>query len=168
MESADGAAVHVVLPNQKQQQTKAEAALQEAAAYRASAHNEPATWSQADDPNKPDPSWSSCTMWTLFAVGWLFTPCWWLGVASGLTAGGDSSCLLRRRRGLKQGQKAAWWADLIMSLVSALVVLLVCAIYFSRTGGQHIQGVLTCSATLYSKPKAELIRTGMHSARACL
>jgi hypothetical protein len=135
MESADGAAVHVVLPNQRQQQqTKAEAALQEAAAYRAPAHNETATWSN-EDPDKPDPSWSSCTMWTLFAVGWLFAPCWWLGVASGLTAGGDSSCLLRRRRGLKQGQKAAWWAHLIMSLVSALVVLLVCAIYFSRTGG---------------------------------
>lgn len=133
MDSRDGASVHVVLSGQHQQQTKAEAALQEAAVYRPPAHNEAAAWG-ADADDKDDPAWSSRAMWIMFAVGWLFTPAWWLGVASGLTVGRDRQCFLRQRRGLKQGQRAAWVANCIMTLVSILVVVLVCAIYFGRTG----------------------------------
>lgn len=130
---ADGAAVHVILPGrQGQQQTKAQAALADATAV-----SEHATWAADAAAADEARSWSSTQMWVMFGLGWLFTPGWWLGVAAGLTTGKDRQCLLRKRSGLKPGQQAAWVANLIMTVVSTLVVVLVCSIYLTRAAGTH-------------------------------
>lgn len=114
-----------------QQETKAAAALQETS-QPARDHHEHSTW-HADDASQPaEPAWSSKTLWALFALGWIIAPCWWAGVAAGLTTGPDSRCLLRRRRGLKPAQVAAWYAHITMTIVSAVLVILVCSIVLTR------------------------------------
>jgi hypothetical protein len=133
--------VHVTLPG-LQQQTKAQAAQAAATAPAVSKH---ATWGASATAVD---TWSSTQMWVMFAAGWLFTPSWWLGVAAGLTTGKVRQCFLRKRAGLTQGQQAAWVANLIMTVVSTLVVVLVCSIYLSRAGTHTSSGQPTRQSML--------------------
>lgn len=80
----------------------------------------------------PGCGWSATGLWILFLLGWVCPPCWWVGVAAGLRSGKDGEYLLKRRKKLQPQQNAAWWACVIMSVVSALVLILVLAIYFGR------------------------------------
>jgi hypothetical protein len=76
--------------------------------------------------------WSAAGLWTLFVVGWILPPCWWVGVAVGLRGGKDRECLILGRKKLSAAQNAAWWACVIMSLVSVLVLLLVLPMWYGR------------------------------------
>jgi hypothetical protein len=78
--------------------------------------------------------WSSCTLWTLFALGWVFAPCWWVGAAAGLRAGNDRQCLIKRKRGLNPAQSAAWWSNVVLTVLSAAALILVTTLYYGRMG----------------------------------
>lgn len=80
-----------------------------------------------------DPSWSANTMWTLFAVGWLLAPCWWVGVASGFKIGS----LFKRKKGLNSSQTAAWFAHIFMTVASTVIVI-VCASVLAGKKGRHL------------------------------
>jgi hypothetical protein len=75
---------------------------------------------------------SAAGFWALFVVGWILPPCWWVGVAVGLKGGKDRECLMLKRKKLSTAQNGAWWACVIMSLVSALVLLLVLPVWYGR------------------------------------
>lgn len=75
---------------------------------------------------------SSKSLWALFALGWLFPPCWWVAAAAGLQAGGDAQCLMQRRKGQSGSQSAAWRAGVAMTAVSAAVLVLALPIYYGR------------------------------------
>ena len=79
---------------------------------------------------------SNC-MWGLFLVGWLFPPAWWAGTFKGLRCGKDDEYFIKRREGTPT---IAWAANLLMSLVSAVVLILVLAIIFGRPGPQQEGG----------------------------
>lgn len=70
--------------------------------------------------------WSGGVMWALFLTGWLFAPAWWVGLAGGLRCGKDGECFIK-----------PWAANLVMTLVSAVVLILVLSIYFGRRGAQQ-------------------------------
>lgn len=71
------------------------------------------------------------SMWVLFIMGWVIAPCWWIGVATGSCTGKDSQCLIKRRQDLKPTQVAAWRANLAMTVISTVLVVLVCSIHLS-------------------------------------
>jgi hypothetical protein len=73
-------------------------------------------------------------MWGMFLVGWLFPPAWWAGTLKGLRCGKDDEYFVKRREGTPT---IAWAANLLMSLVSAVVLILVLAIIFGRPGPQQ-------------------------------
>ncbi len=73
-------------------------------------------------------------MWALFLTGWLFAPAWWVGLAGGLRCGRDGEFLIKRRQGTAT---RPWAANLVMTLVSAVVLILVLSIYFGRRGAQQ-------------------------------
>jgi hypothetical protein len=134
----DHAEVHVALPQHKPaDKTKAPATLQQENAFHAPAHAEHGTWHSSISSHAA-PSCASCKavdpMWWLFVLGWVIAPCWWLGVARGLKTGQDRQCLVKRRTDLKPTQNYAWWANVAMTVVSAVLVVLVCAIHLSRPG----------------------------------
>lgn len=79
-------------------------------------------------------AWSSKCMWGAFLLGWIFPPAWWAGVAGGLRCGKDNECFLKRRDGTCT---LAWAANVLMSLVSAVVLILVLSIVFGRPGPQQ-------------------------------
>jgi hypothetical protein len=88
--------------------------------------------------------WSAKGLWILFLLGWLCPPCWWVGVAAGLRSGKDGEYLLKRRKKLPPQENKAWWACVIMSLVSALVLILVLAIYFGQKSPVQEGELLLC------------------------
>lgn len=98
-----------------QQNTKAPATLEESAAFRPpDQHTEHNTWHDQAEGNS-----SRCSKldlsWMLFILGWVIAPCWWVGVAMGLTTGADNKFLIVRKQGLKPTQVKAWWANLSMT-----------------------------------------------------
>jgi hypothetical protein len=122
--------VEVVLPTKQQAKkkgTKAPATLNQ---FEADATQPPPAVGKEDD--VPACGLSAAGFWALFVVGWILPPCWWVGVAVGLKSGKDSEFLMLKRKKLSVAQNAAWWACVIMSLVSALVLILVLAIYFGK------------------------------------
>ena len=124
--SAEGVQVNLLLPKKKECKkggTKAPARLNQLEATPAAA--------AADDcveDKQPGCGWSAKGLWILFLLGWVCPPCWWVGVAAGLRSGKDGEYLLKRRRKLPPQENKAWRACVIMSLVSALVLILVLAI----------------------------------------
>lgn len=76
--------------------------------------------------------WSSRALWVLFGLGWVFPPFWWVATAAGLTSGGGAQCFIQRRTGQSRVQTAAWRASLVMTVLSADVLVLVLPIYYSR------------------------------------
>jgi hypothetical protein len=127
---ASPAEVEVVLPTKQQSKkkgTKAPATLNQ---FEADATQpQPAA---GNEDEVPACGLSAAGFWALFVVGWILPPCWWVGVAVGLRGGKDRECLMLKRKKLSSAQSAAWWACVIMSLVSALVLILVLAIYFGK------------------------------------
>lgn len=119
----DEGEVEVVL-NSQQQTIKAPAVLQ--------ATDQPRTVQSADHNNEDSNGLPSKLLWALFALGWLFPPCWWVA-AAGLQAGGDAQCLIKRRKGQSRSQTAAWRASVVMTAVSAAVLLLALPIYYGRS-----------------------------------
>lgn len=75
---------------------------------------------------------SSKSLWVLFALGWFFPPCWWVAAAAGLQGGGDAQCLIQRRQGQSKSHAAAWRASVVMTVLSAAVLVLVLPIYYGR------------------------------------
>lgn len=124
--SADS--VQVNLPKSKKKNgTKAPATLNqfEISPAAAAAHDEAADSASGC-------GWSNTSMWLLFIIGFVFPPCFWVGVAAGLRSGRDGEFLVKRRKKLNTQQAYAWWGCVIMSFVSALILILVLAIYFGR------------------------------------
>lgn len=87
--------------------------------------------------SNPRNVWSSNCMWAVFLVGFIFPPLWWLVVAVGCEGGKDNECLIKRRKGMTKQQTLAWAASIMMTVVSALVLILVLSIYFGRPGPQQ-------------------------------
>jgi hypothetical protein len=116
------AAVHVLLPNQGDKAKSAASLVEVQAPADAQHHAQNAS---------VDPSWSSKTMWTLFAVDWLLAPCWWIGVASGFQMGS----LFKRRKGLTTSQTAAWHAHIFMTVASTVIILVCCSVLVGRKRG---------------------------------
>lgn len=123
MEPADGAsaAVRVVLPNQSGK-AKSAATLEET--YAPSDAQEHVVGAAVDA------SLSAKTMWTLFAVGWILVPCWWVGVASGFKLGS----LFKRRRGLNSSQTAAWYSHIFMTVASTVIIVVCCSVLAGKKG----------------------------------
>lgn len=91
-------------------------------------------------------------IWTLFVLGWVFPPFWWAAAAAGFRPGRDRQCLLLQRKGLSPSQKAAWHASLIMSMISAVAIIMAFAIHY---------GQLTAGSTATEgKLKAHSMHTG--------
>jgi hypothetical protein len=68
-------------------------------------------------------------LWWLFIFGWVFPPCFWVGIAVGAK---------RRKSGaLKPTQAAAWKAHIAMTVISAVLIILVCSIHLTlrKPGG---------------------------------
>jgi hypothetical protein len=125
--SAEG--VQVNLPKQqkgKKTATKAPATLNQFEINPA-AQDE---YTAADE--APGCGWSNTGMWGLFAVGWIFLPCWWIGVVAGLRSGQDGDFLVKRRKKLTTQQTYAWWGCVIMSFVSAIILILALSIALGR------------------------------------
>jgi hypothetical protein len=129
--SAEGVEVQVVLAGQQ-----VSAAAQKLAEHASAQVN--TTQASAPVPTNsctsPDRCWSSQSFWTAFALGWLFPPCWWAAAAAGLKSGGDRQCLVLKRRCLNPSQAAAWRASVLMSVLSAVVLVLVLSIYYGQPG----------------------------------
>jgi hypothetical protein len=85
----------------------------------------------------PDRCWSSKSLWTAFALGWLFPPCWWAAAAAGLNSGGDRQCLVVKCSGLSRAQTTAWRASVLMSLLSCVVLVSVLSIFYGRLSVQQ-------------------------------
>jgi hypothetical protein len=140
--SAEG--VQVNLPKEKKGKknaTKAPATLNQFEINPAAAESD----GFAED-KQPGCGWSAKGLWILFLLGWVCPPCWWVGVAAGLRSGKDGEYLLKRRNKLPPQENKAWWACVIMSLVSAVVLILVLAIYFGQKAplqeGKHAASLL--------------------------
>lgn len=86
-----------------------------------------------DDDTAAAVMWSICTLWTLFALGWVFPPCSWVGTAAGLRAGNDRQCLIKRKRGLSPAQSAAWWSNVVLTVLSAVALIMVTTMLSGRT-----------------------------------
>jgi hypothetical protein len=69
----------------------------------------------------------------MFVLGFIFLPCWWVGVAVGLKSGNDKQCSMMKRKKLPRAQNAAWWGCVAMSVVSALLLILLLSMYFGKT-----------------------------------
>jgi hypothetical protein len=126
IDPADGtsAAVRVSVLNQGGK-AKSAATLQEDYAANAQQHADNTT---------TDHSWSAKTMWSLFAVGWLLAPCWWVGVASGFKVGS----LFKRKKGLNSSQTTAWYAHIFMTVASAVIVIVCASVLVGKKGG-HLE-----------------------------
>lgn len=124
--SAEGVQVNLPKQQGKKKGTKAPATLNQFETNPASQDEHTAAV------EAPGCGWSATGLWVLFALGWVFLPCWWIGVAAGLRTGRDGEFLVKRRKKLSTSQNYAWWACVIMSIVSGLVLILVLAIYFGR------------------------------------
>lgn len=83
------------------------------------------------DGSKRGSSWFLATM---FVLGCVFPPFWWLGVSAGLQTGQDNECLIQRKKSLSPAAARAWFACSIMSVLSASALILVLAIHFGRPG----------------------------------
>lgn len=140
--SAEGIEVRVPVPaaeQVKQRGAKAPATLQQSEIQAAAA----AASSPQRGAHSQGNGWPAALLWVLFIVGWVFPPCWWIVVASGLKTGSDSQFLIKRRKNLSSSQSAAWWASVLMSVVSALVLILVLAVYFGRKStAQEGEGIV--------------------------
>lgn len=84
-----------------------------------------------------DLCWSSKCLWALFVLGWLFPPLWWAGAAAGLKSGQDRQCLIVKRKRLSPKQVAPWRANVLMSLLSAVVLIVVLASYYGQLSTAH-------------------------------
>jgi len=137
MATSDGVEIRVALPAEQQVKkrgAKAPATLQQSGIESAPGERDSRTAGSPDDAPACPCGWSSAGLWTLFVLGWVFPPCWWVGVAAGLKTGSDSQFLIKRRRNLSPAHNTAWWACVLMSVVSTLVLILVLAIYFGQKG----------------------------------
>lgn len=125
--SADSVQVNLPKSGKKKNGTKAPATLNqfEISPAAAAAHDEAAD-------SAPGCGWSNTGMWLLFITGFVFPPCFWVGVAAGLKSGQDGEFLVKRRKKLNTQQAYAWWGCVIMSFISAFILILVLAIYFGR------------------------------------
>lgn len=102
----------------------------------------------SDDDTAAAVMWSSCTLWTLFALGWVFTPCWWVGTTAGLRAGNNRQCLIKRKRGLSPAQSAAWWSNVVLTVLSAVALILAATLLSGRRSAaqEGMLGLKICSS----------------------
>lgn len=150
--SADG--VQVNLPKQqkgRKNATKAPATLNQFEINPAAQDD----YTAADE--APGCGWSNTGMWGLFAVGWIFLPCWWIGVVAGLRSGQDGEFLVKRRKKLTTQQTYAWWGCVIMSFVNAIILILALSIALGRKAPEA-EGETQLHA---NRPKLQLARPGM-------
>lgn len=133
MSSQEGVQVQVGVG--KQGPTKSPAALDEVL-LQAAPTTAAATACSNGNCSSPKP-WSSKCMWGLFLLGWLFPPAWCAGLAGGLRCGKDDECFIKRRKGMTTSTSIAWAANLLMSIASALVLILVLSIVYGRPGAQQ-------------------------------
>lgn len=133
MAHEDDAEVSVVVGPQPGKGAKAPALL-EASTAPADPTNHASNQTANSNPKNV---WSSNCMWAVFLVGFILPPLWWLDVAVGCEGGKDSECLIKRRKGMTKQQTLAWAASIVMTIVSALVLILVLSIYFGLPGPQQ-------------------------------
>lgn len=79
-------------------------------------------------------AWSGKCLWAIFLLGWVFPPAWWAGVAGGLRCGKDDEYLFKRRTFKTTSASIAWAGNLLMTLVTPVVLVLVLSIFYGRPG----------------------------------
>jgi hypothetical protein len=77
------------------------------------------------------PATAARWLWVLFALGWLCPPCWWAAAIVGRAKIHERKCKWSPSSSLTSSQLKAWHACCAMCCISAVAIIMGCAIRFA-------------------------------------
>lgn len=122
-------------------------------------------------PAAATPATAARWLWVLFALGWVCPPCWWAAAVLGRARVHQGKCKWAPSNSLTSSQRTAWRACCAVCCISAVAIIMGCAIRFApqpngESWNSHAYREMLCGrAAACGATQAQLLQ--QHGVQAC-